>query len=470
MGGNAYFGGGGSHGIRPVCNRAAPAGRGVYKNHPPHSAIILNRAALAIREKLFGYNSEPVSRSLLNIGQAYYGKLDFKKVLEYTQLALEVAKTLPPGSEEAVASAFNNMSNAYVQMGNLPTAMLYADSALGIRLLSQPVDSVNLAISYNNMGNLYTLAGDHARAVFYLEQSLALRTAVYGKWHTDVAATYCNLGAAVHFTGDNERALDLLQTALEIRQQVPPADELEMAESYANLMLPLIPLGDYDRAIEYGRLALAICKKNGLRGAATMGITHLAWGSALVYKGALEEAIQQFESALGIFYLTRNAPSAAEALNNIGAVYGQMRDFQNQKKLMHQALERKMTIRKDHPDLAIGYINLGLACQNAGQPDSALLLLHQAEAHLLRTSGPAHPHFVTLHNTRALALAQQADFGALAEIERAKRANQYDRPAYFNRSCISTTCSLRSPGPPKYGAAVRTSNTRARHYWRPMPV
>ena len=408
--------------------------RGVIfiKTVKPDSALILNRAALALREKLFGHNSEPVYRSLLNIGQAYYGKMDFKKVLEYTQMALKVAKALPPGSEEFVASAYNNLSNASMSMSNLPTALLYADSALHIRQTALKIDSVNLAISYNNMGNLYTLSGKPIQAVQSLEKGLALRLAHLGKWHRETASGYCNLGAAVYYTGDNERALDLIQTSLEIRRKVIPADDLEMAESFANLMLPLIPLGDYDRAIEYGLQATSICKKYGGRGIPILAITHMAWGNALVYKDEPDEAIQHFESAFNFFTLTRNVPFAAEALNNIGAAYGQKRDFQNQKKYMQQALDRKASIRKDHPDLAISYINLGLAYQNNGQLDSTLLLLQQAEAQLVRTSSPSSPYYVTLHNTRALALAQKGDFdAALTELETAKRANRYEKPGMY---------------------------------------
>ncbi|MEQ1744098.1 MAG: CHAT domain-containing tetratricopeptide repeat protein [Saprospiraceae bacterium] len=400
----------------------------------PDSAIRLNEKALAIREKLFGYHSDPVFRSLQNIGQGYVAHGDFKKALDYSNQALAVAKSLPPGHEESAASAYNNNSIAHINLNNHQAALLYADSALHIREQAKPVDSMNLAISYNNMGALQVLVGNYDRAVLFLEKGLALRTVLLGKWHPEVAATTCNLGAAAHFAGDNERALDLLQTALDIRRKAPPPDEIEMAESYANLMLPLVPLGDYDRAIEYGQQALAICKKLGGRGIAIKAIVHMAWGNALVHKNALDAALEQYRLALEVFSLTRNALAAAEALNNMSGVYAQKRDFQNQKKYVRQALERKRVVQNNHPDLAVGFVNLGLAFQNAGQQDSTLLYLDSAEAHLLRTFGPGHPYFATLHNVRAVSLARQGDNeAALTELERAKRANHYDQRGVFRR-------------------------------------
>lgn len=398
----------------------------------PDSAIILNKAALAIREKLFGYNSDPVARSLTNIGEAYYRKFDFNKALEYSQLALLVAKSLQSGREEAVSSAYNNISNAYVNRNNLLMALTYADSALSIREEQRPVDSANLAISYNNMGNLQILAGHFDQAVILLEKSLALRLAVFGKWHRDVAATYCNLGAAVYFTGENTRALDLLETAHEIRLRILPPDDFDMAESYANLMLPLVRMGDYDRAIAYGRQALAIVKKYGPRGAAISGLVHLAWGNALVLKGDPDEAIRHSRTALQFFIPTKNLALAAEALNNIGGAYGLKRDYQNQKKYMRQAFEQKAPLLRDHPDLAIAFINLGLACQNLNELDSALLWFDQAEIHLARIGGKSASYTATLHNARALVLTQQGKFdAALAELAHAKWSNKYNSPGVY---------------------------------------
>ncbi|MEQ1743974.1 MAG: CHAT domain-containing protein [Saprospiraceae bacterium] len=400
----------------------------------PDSAIVLNQAALAIREKLFGHNSDPVVRSLTNIGLAYYGKSDSRKALEYTQMALDAAKTLHERREEALSSAYNNMGNAHIQMGNLLTALLYADSALRIREAQRPLDTENMAKSYHNTGAMQVLAGNFDRAVFLLEKGLAMRLALFGKLHRDVAATYSNLGAAVFFTGDNLRALELLETALDIRLRVLPPDDMEMAESYANLMLPLVPLGDYDRAIAYGDQVLAIGKKYGLRSAAIMGNAYLGWGNALVYKGALDEALQKFELAIQFFNFTKNPTLAAEASSNMAVIYGQKRDFQNQKKCALQFLQSKTTYHRDHPDLAIALINYGIACQNLGQMDSAMLFFERAEAHMARTSSPGSPHLVTLHNARALVLAQQGDFDrALAELDRAKRTNHYDRPGAFDR-------------------------------------
>ncbi len=398
----------------------------------PDSAIVFYTAAIALRERLFGYNHELVAACLMNIASAYEAKFRFPQALEYNAKALAILKALPGGREAEIAKVYNNTGNVYVRMQNLPRAMAYADSALSIRENLLPSDTANLALSCNNIGSLHCLSGNFERAVEYLERALELRESVYGPEHRETTATLCNLGAALYFTGDNEHSLKLLQKALDIRRRILPSDDMELAESYANLMLPLIPLGDPDLAIAYGQQALAIGKKNGLHGMAITGNVELAWGSALVCKGLYTEAIQHLESALGYFALMGNMALAAEALNNIGAACGAMGDYKQQKRYLQKSLDHKLRLQPEHPAVAIGYVNLGLAYQNAGQADSAAITFDKALEHLSRTAGPKSPYLVTLFNARARLKAGIGDFdGAFADLDAAKTINGYEQPGRF---------------------------------------
>ena len=406
----------------------------MLKTNRPDTAIVINRSAMAIRERLLGYVSEPVARSLLNIGQCYYAKLNMTKCREFSLKSLAIARKLPPGMEEASASAYNNISNSYVQSGDLRTAMLYADSALHIRLAATVPDTVNLVKSYNNTGNLFILLGLHDKSVPMLERSLELKLAYYGKWHRETAIAYCNLGAAVFFSGNNERSFQLIATSLEVKKKVLQPDDFEMAESYANIMLPLVATGEYDKAVEYGKNALAVVKKYGLRGAYISGIVHLATGNALVYKDELDAAIEQFDAALNFFALTRNNSLAADVLNNIGGAYGQKKDYPNQKKYFRQALSRKQSIDRTHPSLALNYVNLGLACMNNNEPDSALVYLEMAENHLRKNNALNSSYMTTLHNTRASVLTVKGHFdAAVAELQLAMSACGYRQPGYYQQ-------------------------------------
>jgi CHAT domain-containing protein/tetratricopeptide (TPR) repeat protein len=404
----------------------------LLKTSRPDTAIVVNRSALAIRERILGYVSEPVARSLLNIGQCYYSKLNMAKSREFSLKSLAIARKLPPGMEEAAASAYNNISNSYVQSGDVRTALLFADSALQIRLAAVKPDTVNLVISFNNTGNLFTLLGLYDKSVPMLERSLELKLAYYGKWHRETAIAYCNLGAAVFFSGNNERSLQLVATSLEIRKKVLQPDDFEMAESFANIMLPLVATGDYDKAVEYGKNALSVVKKYGLRGAYISGIVHLATGNSLVYKDELDAAIEQYESALNFFALTRNNALAADVLNNIGGACGQNKDYASQKKHFRQALNRKMAVDRTHPSLALNYVNLGLAFMNNNEPDSALLFLDMAENHLRKNNALNSGYMTTLHNTRANIFTMKGNFdGALAELEKALSACGYREPGNY---------------------------------------
>ena len=110
-------------------------------------------------------------------------------------------------------------------------------------------------------------------------------------------------------------------------------------------------------------------------------------------------------------------PLVAIALNNLGGVYGELRDYARAEQFYARALARSEQARgPDNPDVPVFLNNLGTTKQARGQHAAALRLFERALTLQQKLAGPDQPDLaITLNNsaTSKIALGQYESAAAL---------------------------------------------------------
>ncbi len=86
--------------------------QGRFKEGPP-----LIEDALRIRTKHFGDRSQPVAKSIADLGRNYGGMGDFKQAEEYLRRAADIQRALHPNGHPELSEAVNNLALALMELG-----------------------------------------------------------------------------------------------------------------------------------------------------------------------------------------------------------------------------------------------------------------------------------------------------------------------------------------------------------------
>ena len=195
--------------------------------------------ALAIRERIFGAESEKVSATLNNLGNLYY---DMKRYPDSEKAQLRAIaikeKTLGP-NHFFVAQSLNNLANVYEAEKRLPEAEALHRRGLAIKLKTLSPDHPEIAVSYFNLGDLAFERRDLAKAGALYRQALDI-------WGKSLPANLSFLGYGLNGLANVERDLGhfaeaepLYRRALAIRQKnLPPGhpEIRETLEGYATML------------------------------------------------------------------------------------------------------------------------------------------------------------------------------------------------------------------------------------------
>jgi transcriptional regulator with GAF, ATPase, and Fis domain/Tfp pilus assembly protein PilF len=186
--------------------------------------------------------------------------------------------------------------------------------------------------------------------------------------------------------------------------------------------------GDYRRALRYARFGYAVLRDSDEHW--TVGALALTTGLTLARIGRPQAAIEWFQTAAATYRRIDDADGLVNALNNLGLIYKNLREWREALRFLEQALsidERKGLYAR----MRTHHQNLGLIRYRLGQWD----LAEEHFRHSLRISREVH-HAAS--EARAL----------LAMGMLARRRRQLDRAAEFDRQALELA---------ERGGAVRES-------------
>jgi len=152
------------------------------RNDGAKALAYLNQALETGRKRL-GENHLEVAQSFHNLGNVYFGQVNFKK-------ALEISRQTYGENSSNVAGLCDNIGFVLQRQGDYEQAMTYFNRALSILKKIYDHDNSDFARNYYNTGELYLRKNDLAPALDYYGKALAIRREVLGEHDPVVARTY----------------------------------------------------------------------------------------------------------------------------------------------------------------------------------------------------------------------------------------------------------------------------------------
>lgn len=160
------------------------------------------------------------ARAYLNLGQLYHCYGDYNKVLNYSQVALEVFCKLQENVSVEIAFAYNNIGVAYMSMEQLEMA---EQSLLeGLKILDtegKELSRVHITL-YRNLGVVYSMNEKSEQAKENMQQAQNICRLLYGDVHKETAQMYLSFGVSMQNSEHLDMAEFYLRKALEICYEI----------------------------------------------------------------------------------------------------------------------------------------------------------------------------------------------------------------------------------------------------------
>ena len=167
---------------------------------------------------------------------------EFKKAIEFYQLALKIAKDT--GNKDGEGSIYNNLGSAYNSLSDFQKAMEFNQVAL--RIAKDTENKCQEAAVYNNLGVVNQSLGDFNKAIELYELSLRIQKDIGMK--NGGGPTYINLGDVYKRLGNSKRAMEFYQLATSIAKETGNKDVEQCG--YDRLAQVLWCLDEYSKAEE----------------------------------------------------------------------------------------------------------------------------------------------------------------------------------------------------------------------------
>lgn len=170
-------------------------------------------AALQLKRKVKGENSEEVAASYNNLGLIYLAS-DPDKAIEYYEKALNTYQKIHDANHPKMAIANTNLGIAYNQLKLFGDAINYFEAAKKIWEKIYPNGHPNQSIVLRNLGRAYALQKNPKAAIEYYKQAIAIYQKAYANKHPDLASTYNEIGAIYLGQNNYDEAIRHFQRAL----------------------------------------------------------------------------------------------------------------------------------------------------------------------------------------------------------------------------------------------------------------
>jgi tetratricopeptide (TPR) repeat protein len=242
--------------------------------------------AIALLEESVPDGIFKLANSWFYIGNAYAGKENWSKAIEYYHKVVEL--------EPNAFQALHFLAQMYMKIHEFDKADQYLRDAIRV--------NPDRGEPYINLGYILNKFGKYDDAIELLKKGIELNP-------SNMAIAYSNLGVAMKGKGKLVEAKSYFEKALGLN----PSKEVisNVYVNYGNMTTGNEAIGFFKRAIE-------VDPKNAL--------AYYNWGTALLNNGLLTEAEQKLRLALEF------DPYLAEAYHNLVVVLVEKRDYSSEEK------------------------------------------------------------------------------------------------------------------------------------------
>ena len=228
------------------------------------SAMVAYKAALSIRENLYGLESEEVAAIWSNIAILHRITGDYQKAMHLYQKSDSILVKVYGFEHEKRAAVLNGLAIIHAQSARYPQALDHFNQLLKIDLKTQSGDSPTLAKTYTNLGILHELMGDLKAAQDYHKKSLSIKLKSFEPDNPNLIVDYQGLSVVLSHLGDLDQALLYQKQVVQMSEKAyNEVDPLRLGTSYNMLATSLMKKGEFDLALEYLGRAEQIFKLHG---------------------------------------------------------------------------------------------------------------------------------------------------------------------------------------------------------------
>lgn len=324
---------------------------------------------------------------LSNLGQLLGAK-------EITERALAIAEKIYGYEHQSIVVSLNNLSKILKNLGEFERSKDLIERALEIDEKNLGSDHPNVAKHLCNLGVILRELGQLEKARKLMERALAIYENVYGSEHPNIAKFLNNLGLIIRDLGEPMKAKRLLELALAIVEKEFGSEHPNTAIRFNNLGLILKDLGELDNAKKLFERTLVIDEKLFGREHPTTAISLSNLGDIIKDLGELPKAKELVEEALRINEKAfgPDHPNVAGNLCNLAMIHKDLGNITEAKKMINQALSiDEKAFNPEHYRLARDQHKLGLVLEKAGEFEKARMHLQKSLSIHLKALGEHHP-------------------------------------------------------------------------------
>jgi serine/threonine protein kinase/tetratricopeptide (TPR) repeat protein len=195
------------------------------------------------------------------LGRVYLEIGDFDQAEAMQRAALAINQKVHGPDSPQVAASLNDLGVALVRHGKWSGAGALLEQALAIRRQYFASDNAELADSLGNVAEFYTQQGRIAEAEALSREALEIRTRLFTSESLQVANSLRNLGIILGDKGRWDQAEATERKVLEIRRKLLKADDPRLATSLTDVAWAAGGTGNLTEAESLEREALAIRRK-----------------------------------------------------------------------------------------------------------------------------------------------------------------------------------------------------------------
>ena len=337
------------------------------------------------------------------LGLFFLGQCDYKKAIEYNDLALDIFKEF--GDKRQEGYAYQRRGDVFQKLCKFEKAREYQNRALSIAidLGEKPLEgyacyglgnafrglcSYDKAIGFykrclrvakgladktirrslegiacSNLGHAFDCLGDYKQAEIY--QRLHLSIAKERRDRSGEGDAYRGLGNVFQGLGNFKKAQEYYSLSLSIAKDVRNKEAVALA--YLGLANASRNLGDTKNAVKYSNLHLTCAKELGNRG----GGAYCNLGHIYKSLGDFKKSIEYFKCYLEIAKDSGDSEGEGAAYGGLGSAFDSLGDFEKAIDYHKRHLRIAETIG-DKEGEAIAHGNLGNAYLSLGDFKKAL--------------------------------------------------------------------------------------------------
>ena len=299
------------------------------------------------------------------LGGFFLGQCDYKKAIEYNDLALDIFKEL--GNKRQEGHVYQCLGDVFQKLGNFEKAIEYQNRALSIaiELGEKPMEGM---ASYG-LGNAFRGLCGYKKAIGFYNRCLTVAKGLANKEisRSLEGVALANLGHAFDCLGDYKQAEIYHRLHLSIAKEM--RDKSGEGDAYTGLGNVFQGLGNFKKAEEYYSLGLSIAKDE--RNKEAVALAYLGLANASRNLGDTKNAVKYSNLQLTCAKELGNKYMGKGAYCNLGHIYKSLGDF----KKSIEYFKRYLEIAKDFGDLegeGAAYGGLGSAFDSLGDFEKAI--------------------------------------------------------------------------------------------------